>query len=151
MRAGGLMAVSSFMLAVLSCASSLEPRSNVTLLVTNGTCSPGPCSAQQVLGFPSNQPDVPSGDWSLLLGTMTGTQLCVTLPISATFTVSGSDGTTKYVWNTAKSVSLGVLAPSADRFEASPSTTEFVPATASGWSITLPGGTQAVPAAACTP
>jgi len=151
MRLRRLIAISPLMLAVVSCSSSLEPKSDVTLLVTNGSCDPGPCRAQQVLAFPSNQPNTPGGDWFVDLGTMTGPQLCVTIPISATFVVSGPGETTKFVWNTAKPVALGVEAPSESRFEASPSTSAFVPATAAGWSITLPGGGRAVQGPACTP
>lgn len=145
------IAIPSLMLAALSCSSSLEPKSNVTLLVTNASCNPGPCSAQEVLAFPSNQPKTPGGLWSVDLGTMTGPQLCVTIPISATFVVSGPGETTTFVWNTAKPVALGAQAPSVSRVFASPSTSEFVPAAAAGWSITLPGETPAVQGTACTP
>ena len=123
-----LITIPSLMLAALSCSSSLEPRSNVTLLVTNGSCDPGPCSVQEVLAFPSNQPKTPGGFWSVDLGTMSGPRLCVTIPISATFVVSGPGETTKFVWNTAKPVALGVQPPSVSRILASPSTSEFVPA-----------------------
>ena len=112
MRLRRLIAIPPLMLAALSCSSSLEPTSNVTLLVTNGSCDPGPCSAERVLAFPSNQPNTPGGDWSLDLGTMTGPQLCVTIPISSTFRVIGPGETTTFVWNTAKPVSLGVWPPS---------------------------------------
>ena len=107
-----MIAISPLVLAALSCSSSLEPKSNVTLLVTNASCAPGPCMAQEVLAFPSNQPETPGGDWSLDLGTMTGPQLCVTIPISATFLVSGPGETTTFDWTTAKPVSLGVQQPS---------------------------------------
>jgi hypothetical protein len=150
-RLGRMIAISPLVLAALSCSSSLEPKGNVTLLVMNASCAPGPCIAQEVLAFPSNQPETPGGDWSLDLGTMTGPQLCVTIPISATFLVSGPGETTTFDWNTAKPVSLGVQQPSEARIFASPSTSAFVPATAAGWRITLPGGTQAVQGAACMP
>lgn len=151
MRFRRLIAVPMLTLAALSCSSSLEPRSNITLLVSNGTCAPGPCSAQEVFAFPSNQPNTPGGEWLIDLGTMTGPQLCVTIPISSTFTVSGPGETTTFDWNTAKPMALGAQPPAMSRFEASPSTSEFVPARGAGWSITLPGGTQAVQVPACTP
>jgi hypothetical protein len=146
-----LIAIASLIFAANSCSSSLEPRSGVRLLVTNATCAPGPCSAQEVLAFPSNQPETPGGDWSIDLGTMTGPQLCVTIPLSATFTVAGPGDVTEFVWNTAKPVSLGVRSPSDGPLQASPSTPAFVPAAAAGWSITLPGQAQPVQGAACTP
>ena len=151
MRLRSAIAIPLLLLAALSCSSSLEPKSGVTLLVRNGSCSPGPCSAQEVLAFPSNQPNTPGGYWLLHLGIMTGPQLCVIIPKSSTFTVSGGGETTNYDWNTAKPMSLGVKAETTDFYEASPSTSEFVPATAAGWSITLPGGAQAVQDDACTP
>ena len=115
---------------------------------------PGPCTSQEVLAFPTNQPNTPGGFWSLDLGTMSAPQLCITIPASATFRViglnaDGSADTTKFIWTTELPVTLGVQGPSASRIMASPSTSEFVPATASGWSITLPGGSRVVPAATC--
>jgi len=143
---------SLFLLA--ACSSSVEPRSGITLLVTNGTCMAGPCSSQEVLAFPSNQPNTPGGSWSLDLGTMSAPQLCITIPASATFRVislnaDGSADTTKFTWTTELPVTLGVQAPSTSRILASPSTSKFVPATAAGWNITLPGGSQVVPASTC--
>ena len=154
MRVRCVIATPLLVFAALSCSSSLEPRSGITLLVTNGSCTPGPCSSQEVLAFPSNQPNTPGGYWSVDLGTMSGPELCITLPPSATFRVigvnaDGSADTTKVIWTTAMPVTLGAQAPSASRIFASPSTSGFVPATATGWSITLPGGSQVVPGQGC--
>ena len=145
-----LTAIPLLVLVAASCSSSVEPRSGVTLLIKNASCTPGPCSTQEVLAFPINQPHTPGGLWSLDLGTMAGPQLCVVIPTSSTFSVIGPAETTKFVWNTAKPMSLGVKPESASYVDASPSTSEFVPATAAGWSITLPGGAQAVQDTACT-
>jgi hypothetical protein len=147
---------SASLLVFAACSSSVEPRSGITLLVANGSCMPGPCSSQEVLAFPSNQPNTPGGYWSLDLGTMSAPELCITIPASATFRVIGinadsSADTTEFIWTTALPVRLGVQAPSASRIFASPSTSKFVPATAAGWSITLPGGSHVVPASACDP
>lgn len=155
MRIRYVIAVPSLVLAALSCSSSLDAPGNITLLVTNPSCLSGPCSAQEVLAFPGNQPHTPGGYWSLDLGTMTGFSLCVTIPTSATFRVigvnpDGSADTTRFVWTTALPVALGVQAPSSSRILASPSTSGFVPAMAAGWSITLPGGSQAVPTSPCS-
>jgi hypothetical protein len=151
-----VIAIPPLVFAALSCSSSLEPRGDITLLVANGSCLPGPCSSQEVLAFPSNQPNTPGGNWSLDLGTMSGPELCITFPASATFRViglndDGSADTTKLMWTTALPVTLGVQAPSASRISASPSTSGFVPAMAAGWSITLPGESQVVPGSACGP
>jgi hypothetical protein len=147
-------AASASLLLLAACSSSVAPRSGITLLVTNGTCIPGPCSSQEVLAFPGNQPNTPGGSWSLDLGTMSAHQLCITIPASATLRVIGLDAdgsadTTQFTWTTELSVTLGVQAPSTSRILASPSTSTFVPATAAGWSITLPGGSQVVPASTC--
>lgn len=151
-----LIALAPLVFAALSCSSSLESRSGITLLVVNGSCAAGLCSSQEVLAFPSNQPNTPGGYWSLDLGTMSGSELCVTIPASATFRVigvhpDGSADTTKFIWTSALPVTLGVQAPSASRIFASPSTSGFVPAMAAGWSTTLPGGSQVVPGQTCGP
>lgn len=154
-RPGGLIAIAVLVFAALSCSSSLQPSASIRLLVTNGSCVPGPCSPQEVLAFPSNQPNTPGGYWSIDLGTMTGSALCVTLPESATFLVigvgsSGPSDTTKFIWTTALPVALGALAPSGSRLQASPTTSGFVPAKAAGWSVNLPGGSQVLPVQPCT-
>jgi hypothetical protein len=140
----------------VACSTAVEPRSGVTLLVTNGTCQGGHCDSLQVLGFPSNQPLTPGGFWSLDLGLITASQACFTLPPSAAFHVIGVRGdgtadTTTFTWTIAKSLSLGALPPSSSRFQASPSTTAFLPASAAGWRITVPSGSQASPSSVCTP
>jgi hypothetical protein len=140
----------------ISCSSSIEPRSGVTLLVTNGTCQGGHCDSLRVLGFPSNQPLTPGGFWSLDLGLITASKACFTLPPTAEFHVigvraDGTRGTTTFTWTSAKSLALGAQPPSSSRFQAGPSTTAFVPASAAGWQITVPGGSQATPSSACTP
>lgn len=148
--------LSLIVVATLACSSSLEPRSGVTLLVTNGTCQAGHCDSLRVLGFPSNQPNTPGGEWSLDLGLITTSQACFTLPPTAVFYVIGvrEDGgadTTSFSWTNAKSLSLGTLSPSSSRISASPSTTSFVPADAAGWQITVPGGSQPTSSSACAP
>jgi hypothetical protein len=140
----------------LSCSSSVEPHSDVTLLVTNGTCVSGRCDSLEVLGFPSNQPATPGGFWSVDVGLITTPQACFTLPASATFHVIGEHGdgtadTLTYTWTSASSLALGAQPPSSPRIQASPSTTAFVPAHASGWRITFPTGSKATPSSVCTP
>jgi hypothetical protein len=151
-----LGAVSSLLLAVLSCSSVNEPHSAVPLLVTNATCLMGRCDSLEVLAFPSNQPHTPEGFWSVDIGLITTPQACFSLPPSATFRVIGvhDDGTadtTTYIWTSADSLSLAALPPSSSRTQASPSTSAFVPASAPGWRITFPSGTEPAPSSACTP
>ena len=141
--------------AALSCSSIDEPRSGVTLLVTNESCLAGSCDSLRVIAFPSNQPNTPGGLWSLDLGIITTSRACFTLPPTATFRVIGirQDGTadtTTYTWTNTKSLSLGALPPSSSRIQAGPSTSAFVPAKAAGWRITFPTGSQATPSSACT-
>jgi hypothetical protein len=161
-RAETLVPVHSFgavpllLFTALSCSSSVEPHSDVTLLVTNGTCMSGRCDSLEILGFPSNQPATPGGFWSVDLGLTTTPQTCITLPDSATFLVIGQHGdgtvdTLTYTWTSASSLALGAQPPSSSRIQASPSTTPFVPTDAAGWSITLPTGSRAMPSSACTP
>lgn len=146
----------SFLLIAVACSQAVEPRSGVTLLVTNATCHEGQCDTLRVLGFPSNQPRTPGGMWSLDLGLISTPQACLTLPPSAAFQVIGvrNDGTrdtTTFTWTTSQALSLGTEPPPpASRFQASPSTSEFVPASAAGWGITIPGGSQASARSPCT-
>ena len=121
-----------------------------TVLVTNTTCVAGHCDSLEVLGFPNNQPNVSAGLWSISLGLMTGPRLCVQLPRSATFVVSGPDSKTTYTWTPGIAVSLGTMAPAASRWRANPTTAEFVSARATGWKVALPGA-QIVADTACTP
>jgi hypothetical protein len=145
------------LLATLACSSSLEPRSGVTLLVTNGTCQAGQCTPLAILGFPSNQPITPGGLWSIDLGLLTVPAACLTFPRSAIFRVIGvsNDGTkadtTTYTWTTALPLSLGALEPPASRLWASPSTAAFVPASAPSWIVNLPAGSHVSPRQACSP
>ena len=151
-----LQIVPLVLFATISCSSTNEPRSGVTLLVTNGTCQGGHCDSLRVLGFPSNQPLTPGGFWSLDLGLITASEACFTLPRTAAFHVFGvrPDGTmdtTTFTWTSAKSLALGAQPPSSSRFQANPSTPAFVPASAAGWQITVPGASQATPTSVCTP
>ena len=149
------VALPLILVAALSCSSVVEPRSGVTLLVTNGSCLSGRCDSIEVLGFPDNQPRTPGGYWSVALGLITGSQGCLTLPPSATFRVIGvhNDGTadtTVYTWTPAASLSLGSIAPAGNRLQATPTTAAFVPANAAGWRVTLPGP-QLIANSACAP
>ena len=63
----------------------------------------------------------------------------------------GKTDTTTYTWTTAKSLSLGAQLQTSSRFQANPSTAAFVPASAAGWRISVPGGSQPTPTSACTP
>jgi len=144
------VAVPVLLLAELGCSSSVQPRSGVTLLVTNGTCTPGPCASLEILGFPATQAHTPGGFWSLDLGPITGPQACLTLPESAQFRIIGPADTATITWTTAVAMSLSALSPSSSRLMAAPSTKGFVPAAANGWRITLPGSSGPVETSACT-
>ena len=151
-----LWTISLIVFATISCSSSLEPRSGVTLLVTNSTCHEGQCDSLEVLAFPSNQPNTPGGLWRLDLGLITTAQACFILPPSAVFRIigeheGGGADTTSIRWTNAMALSLGTLPPSASWIGASPSTSSFVPADAAGWQITVPDGSQPAQGAACTP
>jgi hypothetical protein len=142
----------SLLLGALGCSSTVQPRAGVTLLITNGTCGTGQCASVQILGFPSSQPHTPGGFWSVDLGLVSAPSACLTLPPSATFRVidASTGATTTYRWTTADGLSLGALQPPASRIQAMPSTDAFVPASAPGWSVTLPAGSQVSPGQACS-
>ena len=140
------------LLAALACSSSLEPRAGVTLHVMNGTCTPGPCMALEILGFPNNQPHTPGGPWWLNLGTMIGPDVCVTIPDTASFLVIGPQAdTTKYVWTNAMALTVGAAVPEFSVPSVAPTTPSFVPALSSGWQITLPGQVRVTASSTCTP
>lgn len=134
------------LLAGIAC-SSVEPKPG-TVLVHNATCVPGPCASVEVLVYPSSQPRTPGGMWSISLGTVTGPSACLTFPASATFRVNG---TVTNSWTPGDSAELGGLLPEDSRIQSSPTTAEFVPASETGWSVTLPGDTLAHPGQACSP
>ncbi len=150
------LATAALLVLTLSCSPVADPPPAVTLLVLNGSCTAGHCDSLRVLGFPSNQPLTPGGFWSIDLGSLTGRQACSVIPPSATFRVIGinadsSRDTVTFTWTGATALSLGAQPPSSSRLQAAPSTTSFVPMQARGWQITLPGGTEPVPAAPCIP
>ncbi len=147
------LALPTLCMTLLTCSSGTEPRAGVTLRVTNAACLMGSCEPLHVLAFPHQQPITPGGPWSLDLGVLASPEACLTFPPSATFRIweVGSTDTTKITWTSGDPVSLGTLGPTDFRFAAGPSTSEFVPASAAGWFIVLPGGTQASPAPRCTP
>ena len=125
------------------------------LLVTNATCTSGTCDPLEVLAFPSDQPLTPGGYWSLDLGLITTPQACFTIPTSAKFLIvavnpDSSRDTTTITWTSVIPVSLGAIPPSGNRIVARPSTSDFVPSSSPGWSITLPSGSGASPSTACS-
>ena len=151
-----LIPLACLMASALSCSSPEQPRVGVTLLVTNATCAPGPCTTQRVFLFPSNGPITPGGLWALDLGLMTGAEMCATIPTSAKFLLiqvneNGTADTTTITWTNLRAAELGSVDTTAPFFAAMPSTSEFVAASSAGWSVTLPGGTLAASAPPCTP
>ncbi len=133
---------------LVACAKDVVgPRSGVTLLITNATCVAGACDSVRILAFPSDQPNTPGGLWSVDLGVMNTPQKCFILPPSATFYVN----TTPFVWTTLVPVSIAAQAPGASVLFAHPSTSQFTPANAAGWAITLPTDSVVTESAACTP
>jgi hypothetical protein len=148
-------ALSTVLLGVLAC-SSVEPRSGLTLRVWNLSCYAGQCSPLHILGFPDNQPATPGGGWKIDLGSVQAPITCLTIPPSSVFRIIGlhSDGTadtTAITWTPAIPLSLGTVAADGNYIMAAPSTSEFTPAAARGWALTLPAGNQVTPAEPCGP
>src|SRR5690349_19692356 len=99
-------------------SSPIGPPRSVPLMVTNTTCTPGPCQAIRILAFPQHQPRTPAGWWSLDLGTVTTPSACVRIPPTAHFTINDvSNGTSVVVpWTSRESLALGSWAPTGERF-----------------------------------
>lgn len=150
MRNSKLLSVVAFLAS--ACSSTLAPRDDVKLLVTNRSCDTGPCTPLRVLGFPRDQPNTPGGFWSIDLGVVTGPTACLTLPASREFTVTEvpSGKTTVHRWTTADGLSLGAQPSSASPLFATPSTSEFIPTSRPAWKVTFPGSAEAAPSAACS-
>jgi hypothetical protein len=143
---------SALLLPVLAtCSSPVAPPRSVPLLITNTTCTPGPCQAIRILAFPQNQPRTPGGWWSLDMGVITTATACVRIPPSAHFTIreAGTDRSVDIPWTSGDSLALGPWAPTGARFQATPSTEWFVPQSAPGWRVALPGSAPPRPAPAC--
>lgn len=151
---GRVVAVVGLVLGVaLSCSSSLEPRSDVTLLVTNETCQAGQCDSVYVLGFPSKQVNTPGGPWYIELGVVTTPTACLTIPPTATFRIGTPENPNEQVilWSNGEPLTLGTESTMRVFLGSlSASTAAFVPANAAGWAITLPSGSHATPAANCS-
>jgi len=132
----------AFLFPVLATYSSPNdaPRS-VAVLVTNTTCTPGPCEAVRILAYPWSELHTPGGMWKIDLGTITTATACVTIPATSEFRITEqpSGKTTIFPWTTRDSVALGTRRPGVEIFSATPSTEWFVPQRARAWSVALPG------------
>jgi hypothetical protein len=122
-------------------ASPTDAPRSVPVLVTNTTCTPGPCEAVRILAFPWSEFHTPGGMWKIDLGTITTPTACVTIPATAEFRITEqpSGKTTILPWTTRDSVALGTRRPGVEIFSATPSTEWFVPQRARAWSVALPG------------
>jgi len=140
------------LLLSIACRSTEEPRHPGTLLVTNATCVPGPCVSVYVVAYPQNQPGVPI-PWHITLGTVAAPSACLSFPAADTFFVvsAATNDTSKTIWTPAIPVALGGLLSPADLWTAGPSTAEFLPTSATGWSVSLPGDTLAHTSEPCAP
>jgi len=108
-----------------------------TILVTNATCSPGPCASFDVRAWVPKflvpgQP--PSG--ALLLGSVEAESACLRVPSSVTLTVTGPEGTTRTTWTPDDPIYLTAVKSLTSGFGTSGT---FVPSNAAGWTVTFPG------------
>lgn len=136
-------------LAIYGCTASTGPTTEVTLAVSNTTCLSGVCRAIQVRAYPAEQPSTPGGLWSIEVGVVSGAAACLVLPTSGTFKVGDAEGVT-YEWTLQDSVALGAIEESTPLGGRKPSTNYFVPASASGWTVGLPGAAAVVASGACS-
>jgi hypothetical protein len=133
-----------FLFPVLATYSSpIDAPRSVPVLVTNTTCTPGPCRAVRILAYPWSELHTPGGMWKIDLGTITTPTACVTIPATSAFRLieEPSGKTTVFPWTTRDSVALGWRQPGEELFSARPSTVWFVPQRARAWSVALPGDT----------
>jgi len=148
---------SALLLAVTVAWSPLAGQSDsVRLLVTNSTCTPGPCQTVRVLAFPQNFPHTPGGRWRIELGTLSAASACLAIPPEAKFLLveqhtNGVNDTSFVRWTGRDSLALGTLAPSENWVDGAPSTGYFVPQRRRGWRVELPGSAAPDPARPCTP
>jgi hypothetical protein len=124
-------------------SSPIDAPRSVPVLVTNTTCTLGPCAAVRILAFPGSELHTPGGMWKIDLGTITTATACVTIPATSDFrlTEQPSGTTTIFPWTTRDSMALGTRRPGVQIFSATPSTVWFVPQRARAWSVALPGDT----------
>jgi hypothetical protein len=156
-RFPGLPAVvPALLLSLVACSTSEEPPTgDMTLLVTNTSCTISQCTPQEVYGFPSNGPHFPGGPWAVKIGVVSGPSACLQIPASAiTYGIEvHNDGTadsTAFEWTSAIPFSVGTK-PAAPFSWAVPSTEDFVPADGRGWKVALPEGGRVSKAEACSP
>src|SRR6476620_4979409 len=148
---------SALLLAAFAACSSLAAQpTSVSLLVTNATCTPGPCQSVKVLACPQNVPHTPGCRWRIELGTLSTASACFVIPPESKFLIveQGSNGVndTRVVrWTSRDSLALGTLAPNENWVDGAPSTGYFVPQRRRGWRVELPGMSSPDPARPCTP
>jgi hypothetical protein len=127
--------------------------SGPTMLVTNSSCTPGPCVPFDVRGFVPKfavpgQP--PSG--FLLLGSVNSASVCLRIPSSVTLTVTEPEGTTITTWTPDDAIVLSAVRSLTTSLG---STGAFTPSGAAGWAVTFPSeaGSAGLTAAAspCLP
>jgi len=136
-----------------ACSSTTAPGPPVTLLVTNASCSTGQCLPLEIRGFVPKfaVPGQPPAGF-LVLGVVDGASACLTFPLTQTLTITGPSDVTKITWTTADPVS--VTASNGGPLFIVGATGQFVPANASGWSVTFPDGSGSAHLAAtgsCSP
>jgi hypothetical protein len=112
-----------------ACAASTTPDiPAATLLITNATCNPGPCSSLIIGGFTSIPMLAPSSG-QLHLGLVKSASGCLAFPPSAS--VGGA------TWTVADSIAL--VATDLLTLAAVGQTNNFVPQAAPGWSVPFRG------------
>lgn len=132
-----------------STAYTVSAAMGPTLLVTNATCTPGPCMRFQVRGDASLlvPGDPPSG--FMLIGSVDSASACLRFPTSWTI---GRDSTLWTVWTV--SDHMWLVASTGSGALPLGYTTDFVPGSSPGWRVTLPSGfgsAAPVPVEPCTP
>jgi hypothetical protein len=136
--------------AAVACASPVPPASSghITLRVMNTTGVP-----LRIDGYPDLHPAIPQPLGGIVrLGAVAGFgSVCLVFPDSISIRVVGGGTTGTTTWTTASSFTVTAL-DTINALDEVGQTSAFVPESAAGWSVTMPGnGTAPVSGAICTP
>jgi len=140
-------------LLAAACTTEPKPGAPPSLLVTNETCDGGACAPLEVRVWPSKFAlPCPVGGCGVLLATVTSASACVPFPRSLNLMAISQDSRGHYdttitaTWTPTESLELMVWGPQGE----AQLDTSFVPASSSGWSVSVPGGPLA-PSRPCGP
>ena len=138
--------------ASVGCSSSAAPTySAITIQIQNATCETA-CASMRVAGLPTHPAfSTPGGAWNFTVATVTNSSTCIVLRDSAMFIVASTTSADTERWSPRDSLALAVNIRGIEPWPPNAYVTNgFLPASAPGWTVTLPGG-AVTPSQPCTP